>query len=429
MHFTADFHIHSHYSRATSREMNLISLTKWGQLKGLNVIGTGDFTHPRYFQEIQETLEPAEDGLFKLKESYSKKIQKEVPDSCKNPMRYLLSVEISSIYKKNDKVRKVHNIVIMPKIEDAAKLNIELGKRGNIKSDGRPILGLDSKELLKIVLSISEDAMLIPAHIWTPHFAVMGSASGFDSLEECFDELTPYIYALETGLSSDPAMNYRLNKLKNIALISNSDCHSAYKLGREANIFNTDLSYYAITNALKKNDTKAFESTIEFFPEEGKYHLDGHRACNVRLTPKETIANNYLCPKCGKKVTIGVMHRIELLADKDEGFLPEKNRPFKSIIPLPEVIAEVFDLGVASKKVDAMHHQMLRELGNEFHILLDAELKDIEKASSGLIAEAISRMRKGKISINPGYDGEFGTIKIFEDKERETLGGRQETLF
>lgn len=411
--FKADFHIHSHYSRATSKEMNLVSLTKWGQLKGLNVIGTGDFTHPKYFAEIQEYLEPAEEGLYKLKDKYKKAIDKEVFDSCKGPMRFLLSVEISSIYKKNNKVRKVHNIVLMPNIESAAKLNERLNKIGNIKSDGRPILGLDSKELLKIVLDISKDAMLIPAHIWTPHFAVFGSVSGFDSLEECFEELTPYIYALETGLSSDPAMNWRLSKINHLALVSNSDCHSAYKLGREANVFDTDLSYFAITKALKENNMTTFQETIEFFPEEGKYHLDGHRNCKIRMTPKETIANNYLCPKCGEKLTIGVMHRIELLADKKENFKPEKARPFKSIIPLPEIIAEVMKVGTASKKVDAMHMKMLMELGNEFHILLDAELKNIEKASSSLIAEAISRMRTGKISINPGYDGEFGTIQLW----------------
>ncbi|OGJ44693.1 DNA helicase UvrD [Candidatus Peregrinibacteria bacterium RIFOXYA12_FULL_33_12] len=429
MSFKADFHIHSHYSRATSKEMNIISLAKWGQLKGLNVIGTGDFTHPKYFQEIQDTLEPAEEGLFKLKKEFEKDLAKEIPASCKNEMRFMLSVEISSIYKKNDKVRKTHNLIIAPKLEYAAKIISKLNKIGNLKSDGRPILGLDAKKLLEIVLNVSEECMLIPAHIWTPHFSVFGSMSGFDSLEECFEDLTPYIYALETGLSSDPAMNWRWSKINNLTLISNSDAHSARKLGREANVFNTDLSYDAITKALRNNDLKAFEATIEFFPEEGKYHLDGHRNCQIRLSPKESIKNNYLCPKCCKKVTIGVMHRVEKLADKPKNFKPNQARPFYSIIPLPEIIAEVFKSTVKSKKVEQMYQNMLEKLGNEFKILLDARIDDIQKASNSMIAEGINRMRLGQIQIKAGYDGEFGTVNIFSDEEKNSTLGKQATLF
>jgi uncharacterized protein (TIGR00375 family) len=418
MRFIADLHIHSHYSRATSPEMNIVSLTKWSQLKGTHVIGTGDFTHPRWFAELQEKLESAEAGLFRLKPQFEKEIAKDVYESCRNPMRFVLSVEISSIYKKNGRVRKVHSLVFAPSFQDVAKINTKLGAIGNIRADGRPILGLDAKELLKIVLDVNEKCMLIPAHAWTPHFSVFGSESGFDSLEEAFDELTPHIYAIETGLSSDPAMNWRLSKLDNIALISNSDAHSAPKLGREANIFNTDMSYPGIMNALTTNDMKAFESTIEFFPEEGKYHLDGHRLCGVRLEPAETRKRNFLCPKCGKPLTVGVLHRVEKLADRPPGFKPVRARPFRNIIPLQEIIAETEGVGTASKRVQALYLNLLRALGSEFFVLLEAPLKDIERESSPLLAEAIRRVREGAVRIAGGFDGEYGTVKIFEESER-----------
>lgn len=429
MRFIADFHVHSHYSRATSKEMNLVSLTKWGQLKGIEVIGTGDFTHPRWFEEIQEKLEPAEPGLFRLKPQYESEIQAQVPQLCKNPMRFLLTVEISTIYKKNGRVRKLHNLVFAPSFNAAAKINAELQKIGNLKADGRPILGLDSKRLLEIVLSVSEDCMFIPAHAWTPHFSVFGSQSGFDSLEEAFEELTPYVYALETGLSSDPLMNWRLKSIEHLAFISNSDAHSAQKLGREANVFNTELSYFAIMKALKTNDLKAFESTIEFFPEEGKYHLDGHRACQRRMQPAETKAQGGRCPVCGKKVTVGVLHRVEDLANHPMGYRPQKARPFRYIVPLPEVIGEVEQVGVTSKKVTTIHHHLLNHLGNEFSILLEVPLSDLEKVASPLLTEAIRRMREGRVRIQGGYDGEFGTITIFEPEEHLQFKGEQHSLF
>ena len=419
MQFIADFHIHSHYSRATSKEMDIVSLAKWGQLKGINVIGTGDFTHPRWFEELYEKLEPAEEGLFKLKDKYAEQIQTQIPKSCQNEIRFVLTAEISSIYKKNGKVRKIHNVIVAPKFEYVAKISAELNKIGNLKSDGRPILGLDAKKLLKIMLDVSEECLFIPAHIWTPHFSVFGSMSGFDTLKEAFEELTPYIYALETGLSSDPAMNFRLSQINNLALVSNSDAHSPQKLGREANVFNTDLNYKSIYTAIKNNDLEKFIATVEFFPEEGKYHFDGHRNCQMRLSPKETIKNNYLCPKCGKKVTIGVAHRVEDLADKKENFKPRKARPFKSIIPLPEIIAEALKVGPNSKKVAIIYQNMLNALGNEFSILLKKEIFDIEKVATPLIAEGIRKMRAGDIQIKAGYDGEFGTVKIFKDEDRE----------
>ncbi len=430
MRFIADLHIHSHYSRATSPEMNIVALTKWSQLKGAGVVGTGDFTHPKYFAELEETLEPAEPGLFKLKSAHEKEIQKEVPQSCRSAMRFMLTVEISTIYKKAERVRKVHSLIFVPSFAVAAKINEKLATIGNIAHDGRPILGLDTKDLFKIALDASPDIMFVPAHAWTPHFSVFGSMSGFDSLEACFDELTPEIFAIETGLSSDPAMNWQVEALDRIALISNSDAHSAPKLGREANVFNTELSYYAIRDALKTNDLKAFEKTIEFFPEEGKYHYDGHRAHDVSMTPEETKKRDGLCPVCGKRVTVGVLHRVDDLADHKLGRKPNKARPFQSIIPLPEILAEVEGAGPASKKVHARWIDMLGKLGNEFHILLDVPIKEIEKASTATIAQAIERMREGKVKIEPGYDGEYGHVAIWDEGERtKTIMSDQASLF
>lgn len=421
MRFIADLHIHSHYARATSHEMNIVSLTKWSQLKGTQVVGTGDFTHPKWFAKLSEKLEPAEAGLFRLKPSFEKEIQREVPISCRGAMRFMLTSEISTIYKKGDKVRKVHSLIYAPSLEIVAKINTELEKIGNIRSDGRPILGLDAKDLLKIALDASPEVMYVPAHAWTPHFSVFGSMSGFDSLEECFDELTPEIFAIETGLSSDPAMNWQISKLDNIALISNSDAHSAQKLGREANMFNADISYYAIRAALKSNDTTAFEKTIEFFPEEGKYHFDGHRACKVRLTPEETKKLGGICPVCGRKVTVGVLYRVSELADHPLGRKPENVRPFVNIIPLPEILAETEGTGVASKKVQSRYFDLLAKLGSEFTILLDTPLADIEAASDARVADAIGRMRDGTISIDPGYDGEYGHVSIWTDEEKSAM--------
>lgn len=398
-------------------------LWKWAQLKGISVMGTGDFTHPLWFKELNDKFEQTADGVFSLRKPYR---TDDVFDSCRADINFILTAEISCIYKKNGKTRKVHSIVMAPDFASASKMSIALSKIGNINSDGRPILGLDAKELLKIVLDSSPDAVLIPAHIWTPHFSVLGSESGFDSLEECFDELTPQIFAIETGLSSDPPMNWRLPELDNITLISNSDAHSPAKTGREANIFDTEISYQAIINALKTR--KGFLGTIEFFPEEGKYHYDGHRTCGISLTPKETLKHNYLCPVCGKKVTVGVMHRVEKLAARPEGIKPDNALPFYSIIPLPEIIAETLKAGVNTKKVEAQYQNLLQTFGNEFKILIDAPLNDIEQAGSQVIKEAISRVRMGNVHIAPGFDGEYGKIKIFEAVGRKEIKG-QSMLF
>src|SRR4030043_709513 len=419
MRFIADLHIHSRYSRATSKDMLPKNIWKWAQLKGITVIGTGDFTHPEWFKELREKIESAENGFFRFKKEFQ---LDDVPDLCKADVFFVLSAEISCIYSKKGKVRKIHSIVFVPDFATATRINAVLSKIGNLSSDGRPILGLDSKELLKIILDVSNEAMLVPAHAWTPHFSVFGAGSGFDSLEECFEELTSYIYAIETGLSSDPLMNWRLSSLDHITLISNSDAHSPAKLGREANIFDTEISYKAMMNAIKTRD--GCEETIEFFPEEGKYHYDGHRTCGISLSPKETVKHNYLCPVCGKRVTVGVMHRVEKLADRENGFRPSGAPPFHSVVPLPEIIAEAIKVGVYSKAVNNEYLHIIEKLGNEFKILMDIPLNDIERASSPIIREAIARMRSGNVHISPGFDGEYGKIKIFEEVERKAIKGQ-----
>lgn len=427
MKFIADFHIHSHYSRATSPEMNIVSLSRWGQIKGIAVMGTGDFTHPLWLKEMEKKLEPAEPGLFTLRATDAKIIAMQVPSSCRIKQRFILTVEVSCIYKKAGRVRKLHCILVAPSFTAVKKINTKLAAIGNIKHDGRPILGLDAKELLKIVLDASPDCWFIPAHAWTPHFSVFGSMSGFNALEDAFDELTPHIFAIETGLSSDPPMNWQLSALDNIALVSNSDAHSPQKLGREANVFNTTLSYNAMLTALRTNDHTAFASTIEFFPEEGKYHLDGHRLCDVRLEPKETKRLRQACPKCGKPVTIGVLHRVDDLADRPLRRTQPNRRPYQNIIPLQELIAELVGTGVQSKRVQADYWSVINRLGNEFFILTEATLTDIAAASSPQLAEAIKRMRAGNVQIAPGYDGEYGKIHVMTKADKTKLS-RQATL-
>ncbi|MEW6109416.1 MAG: endonuclease Q family protein [Nitrospirota bacterium] len=423
MRFIADLHIHSKYSRATSRDMSPESLWKWAQLKGITVIGTGDFTHPEWIKELKEKTEPAGRGVFTIKDTFR---GNDIPESCKADVYFLLTAEISCIYSKNGKTRKIHSIIFAPDFSDVAKINIALSKIGNLKADGRPILGLDARELLRIILDASPEAVLVPAHAWTPHFSVFGAVSGFDSIEECFEDLTPHIFAIETGLSSDPRMNWRLSALDTITLISNSDAHSPGKIGREANIFDTEIAYNPIIEALKHR--RGFLGTIEFFPEEGKYHYDGHRSCEISLSPKETIKHNYLCPVCGRKITVGVMHRVEKLADREDGFKPPAAPGYFSAIPLPEIIAETLKLGVNSKAVNNEYFRLLGRLGNECRILIDTPPDDIEKAGSPLLREAISRMRSGDVNIVPGFDGEYGKIKIFEHMERKKIKG-QSMLF
>jgi len=425
MPFIADLHVHSGYSRATSKAMRPSGLWLWCQMKGIRVVGTGDFTHPEYFKELTNMLEPSEDGLFRLTEEFHTSEGEGVPASCVSEVSFMLQAEISSIYKKNGKTRKVHSIVLAPGFKEVEALNKRLDAIGNIKSDGRPILGLDAKELLKIVLDVSPGCMVIPAHAWTPHFSVFGSMSGFDSLEECYDELTPHIHAIETGLSSDPPMNRRLSMLDGITLISNSDAHSPAKLGREANVFETDISYASITEAIKTG--KGFGGTIEFYPEQGKYHVDGHRKCNVSMEPKETRKAGFICPECGRKLTVGVMHRVDDLADRVEPAPSE----FRYIVPLADLIAEVMGRGVNTKGVQGRYMEILSALGNEFRVLLDTTLDDIKKAAGEDIAEAVGRMRTGDLYIEPGYDGEFGVVSLDKKprKPRKLKPKKDDMLF
>lgn len=406
MKFIADFHIHSKYSRATSKATDLENISKWAEIKGVKVISCGDFTHPRWIRDIKEFLKPAEPGLFKLDNSET---------------RFILTTEISCIYSKKDKVRKIHAVVFSPSVEVAEKINEELSKIGNIHSDGRPILGLDVKDLLKLVLDISPDCMLVPAHCLTPWFGLFGSKSGFDSIEECFEELSPYIYAIETGLSADPEMIWRIPDGRKVALLSNSDAHSPEKIGREANVFDTELNYFSIIDAIKTRDPKKFLETIEFFPEEGKYHYDGHMDCKIYLSPEESREYSELCPVCGRPLTVGVLNRVQKLADKEEDFIPENAIPFRKIIPLKEIISEVLSVGTISKRVDREYHKMIKEIGSEFYILLDSPIEKIKDISGDKMAEAIQRMREGKVNIRPGYDGEFGKISIFSKEEKRGI--------
>lgn len=400
MFFIADLHIHSKYSRATSPKMDLEPLDETAKFKGINVLGTGDFTHPKWFDNLNKKLRPDQDGLFVLR----KKSQ---------GTKFLLTAEISCVYKKNNKVRKVHIIIFAPSLEIVKKINNRLNKIGNIAYDGRPILGLDAKELLKIVLDISSDCFIVPAHAWTPWFSIFGSKSGFNSIEECFDEYSKYIYAIETGLSSDPKMNWRISMLDNISLISNSDSHSLPKIGREANVFDTKLDYFSILKAIKEKNPKEFLYTIEFFPEEGKYHYDGHRNCKINLSPKESKKNNNICPKCKKPLTIGVLNRVEELADRKETETPKKIIPFKSLIPLLEIIAEVFKVGVNSLKVQKEYNKLMKEFTSEFDVLLKIKKEELIKKTLPEIAEAILKVRAGKVKWEPGYDGVYGKINIF----------------
>ena len=414
--FIADLHIHSRFSRATARSLDLANLDYWAQRKGLTVVGTGDLTHPEWLSEIESQLIPAEEGLFRLAPGREK-------PGCGNT-RFVLTTEISSIYKKDGRVRKVHSLILAPDLAGARALGEKLGRIGNIRSDGRPILGLDARDLLAICLDISPDFFFIPAHIWTPWFSLLGSKSGFDSVEECFGDLAPYIFALETGLSSDPAMNWRVSSLDRYVLVSNSDAHSPDKLGREANLFDTDLSYPAMIKAMKKDG--GFSGTVEFFPEEGKYHLDGHRKCNQRLDPEETRSLNGLCPVCGKPVTVGVSYRVLELADRAWGEKPPDACPYHSLIPLTEVLGQIMGVGPKSKRVLAAYEDLLNALGPEMNILLEASWSDLETAGGSLLAIGLDRMRKGQVVAEGGYDGEFGRINLFAPGELEILSGQGE---
>jgi len=414
MKFIADLHIHSKYSRATSKDMDLEELDKWAKIKGIKVLGTGDFTHPEWLKNLKSKLEPAEPGLYKLKKN-------------DQGTRFMLTTEISCIYSKNNKVRKIHILVFSPSFEICEKINTQLSWIGNLKSDGRPILGLDAKELAKIVVNTSEKCMIVLAHAWTPWFAIFGSKSGFDSIEECFEDYSKYIYAAETGLSSNPEMNWMVSSLDKITLISNSDAHSPKKIGREANVFDAELSYSAIIQAIKDKDPAKFLYTVEFFPEEGKYHYDGHRACDISLSPQESKKYNNICPVCGKPLTLGVLNRVEELADRSRGQKPEKVIPFKSLIPLEEIIADALGVGPATKSVAAEYDKLIKAY-TEFDVLLNVSKEELRRLVSNEIVEGIIRVRQGKVNLTPGYDGVYGKINIFSQGEQKKLSNQKTLL-
>ncbi len=407
MKFFCDLHLHSRFSRATSKDLTIPNLDKWARVKGLNLLGTGDFTHPKWFAELKEVLH--EDGTG-------------IPKSA-NGMNYIFQTEISSIYTQDGSGRRVHNIVLAPSFEIVAQINEFLSKKGNLLSDGRPIIGrYPCYEMVEDLKKISKDIEIIPAHCWTPWFALFGSMSGFDRIEDCFKDQTKHIFALETGLSSDPAMNWRLSALDRFALISNSDSHSfwPWRIGRECNIFEFDsekLTYHNLINALKAKNPKEFLGTVEVNPAYGKYHVDGHRLCNISMMPKETKKNNGICPACGKPMTIGVLNRVEELADREEGYVPKGAIPFYTMLPLSEVIANVMGEGnVASKKVWAVFNTLIEKFGNEFAVLIDASREEIEKLVAPKIADAIMKNRIGAIEVKPGYDGVYG-VPIFDKEE------------
>jgi uncharacterized protein (TIGR00375 family) len=431
MKFVADLHIHSKYSRATSRDMVLETLAPWAKVKGIGLLATGDFTHPEWLFLMKEKLEPMGNGFLRLKTGTT------VLDAppfrglpvLGRPVAFILSSELSFIYSKGGKVRKVHVMVLAPDFESVERINRRLQAVGNLVSDGRPILGMDVRLFCRMVAETAPRAVVIPSHIWTPWFSLFGANSGFDAIEECFEEMTPSIFALETGLSSDPPMNGRLSALDRFALVSNSDAHSPSKIGREANVFDTEFSYRGLIDALRTNDPAKFLATVEFFPEEGKYHYDGHRKCGIVCPPRESMKTNDLCPKCGKKLTIGVLHRVEELADRESGEGRPGRVPYRNLIPLNEVIAEALGKTPECQGVWDLYFRFIREFGDEHTILTEVPVADLARVSPERVPEAVDRMRKGQVSIAPGHDGEYGQIRIFGEGPAPESCPSQMSLF
>jgi uncharacterized protein (TIGR00375 family) len=430
MRFIADLHIHSKFSRATSRDMTFDNIAYWAKIKGISLVASSDFTHPEWFFLTKEKLEPTGNGFFRLKNilppvnGYLKNVSVRPDD-----VHFVLSTEISFIYSKKGKVRKVHLLLLAPDFESVEKINGRLSGLGNLRSDGRPILGLDARHFVRIVAELCPRCVVIPSHIWTPWFSLFGSNSGFDAIEECFEEMTPFIFALETGLSSDPPMNWRLSALDKYALVSNSDAHSPSRLGREANVFDTDFSFKGLVDALKTRNPDKFLRTIEFFPEEGKYHYDGHRKCGVVFSPKESLLLKDICPKCGKKLTIGVMHRVEELADREEGMRPPSKVPYKNLIPLNEVVAQALEKTPECQGVWDVYFRLIREFGDEYKVLTEVSTSELARIQMERVGQGIDRMRKGAVKIAPGHDGDYGRISLFEKELPEEKSSGQLTLF
>lgn len=401
MRFIADLHIHSKFSRATSQEMDIPAIAKAARQKGIKLMATGDFTHPEYFESLKRYLKPAGNGLYVYEDIY-----------------FIVNTEVNNIYSAGGRLRRIHNMIFVPNLESAKRISEALGKYGKLEADGRPSLSLSSYELVARVLEIEPKAFVVPAHIWTPWFSLYGANSGFDSFEECFGDLADEVFAVETGLSSDPPMNWRLSTLDKKTLISNSDAHSPSRLGREANVFACELSYDEIRQVLKTKDRSKFLFTIEFFPEEGKYHYDGHRQCGVRLTPAQSTLSGDICPVCGRRLTVGVLHRVETLADRKLEEVPKDMIPFKHLVPLEEIIAEALGVGRDTGAVSKKYEEMITGLGSEFEILMDAPVSEIARFGER-IAQGVELMRKGEIIIEPGYDGVFGVVRVLPDSEKK----------
>ena len=421
MRFHADLHVHSKHSRACSRDCDLEHMAWWAALKGVAVVGTGDFTHPAWAEELRTTLVPAEPGMFRLRGDVEREVLRRLPAACRRPVRFLLSTEISTISKRGDRTRKVHHLLFAPDLDAVAEITRRLARVGNLAADGRPILGLDPRDLLEITLAGGPGCCLVPAHVWTPWFSALGSKSGFDSIEECYADLAGHVFAAETGLSSDPAMNWRVSGLDRYRLVSSSDAHSPPMIGREATVFDAELDYFAILDALRTGEGLA--GTHEFFPEEGKYHLDGHRACGVRLEPERTRELQGRCPTCGKPLTVGVLHRVEALADRPEGHRPEGAPGYRCLISLSQVVGELLGVGPRSKSVEGEVGALVDRLGPEFEILTEVPLEDLARLGPPLLPEAIDRLRRGAVAREAGYDGVYGTIRLFTPAELAAAAG------
>jgi len=404
MYLVADFHIHSKYSRATSEEMDLEHLDQFARRKGISLLGTGDFTHPRWLKELKTKLIPAGEGIYRYGETY-----------------FILTAEVNNIFLRAGITKKIHNLIFVPHFEAVEKINRKLSFYGDLGSDGRPTLSLPVRDMTEIVLSVCPDSMIIPSHAWTPWYSVFGANSGFDRMEDCFQDKTKEIYALETGLSSDPAMNWRLSSLDRYVLISNSDAHSPVKIGREANVFSRVLDYYQICETIKRKDKEKFLFTVEFFPQEGKYHYNGHRKCGVRLSPQESRQHNDFCPICRRKLTIGVMHRVEMLADRPDGEVPPGAIPFRHMIPLEEIIADILGKQVGTAAVEVEYQKLVPQAGTEFEVLFWLPLEDLRRYTSERLVEGIARVREGKVKVLPGYDGVYGEINIFQDEGKKPV--------
>jgi uncharacterized protein (TIGR00375 family) len=430
MKFAADLHIHSKFSRATSRDMTYDTLALWAKIKGLRLVATGDFTHPEWLFLTKEKLQPEGNGFFRLKgHPQTEEARLQAVPFAPDQVSFILSTEISFIYSKKGKVRKIHLIVLAPDLESVEKLNNRLAGLGNLRSDGRPILGLDAKTFVKMTADLCPRCVIIPAHIWTPWFSLFGANSGFDSIEECFEEMTPFIFALETGLSSDPGMNWRLSALDKYALVSNSDAHSPSRLGREANVLDTEFSFNGLVEALRRRDPQKFLYTVEFFPEEGKYHYDGHRKCGVVLAPEESRRRNDLCPRCGKKLTIGVLHRVVELADREAGVPATHRIPYKNLIPLNEIIGQAVGKSPESQGVWDIYFRFIGEFGDEQAILTERSGAELRRLQPEAVGRGVELMRKGLVKIVPGHDGEYGRISLFEAETADEKTPGQLTLF